>query len=117
MILFASAALAGCTMSTGVPGVPDIEIVPQSSAAQDACREYATAFNENTTRETVTAAVEAAQRTAAADTADPGAQNIAAAIDQVLTNTVMGTQETLAQANEDVLALCKDAGVNIVMEE
>lgn len=33
-------ALFGCTVSTGLPGVPDVEIVPSYSAIQTVCRDF-----------------------------------------------------------------------------
>lgn len=109
-------AVSGCSFSTGIPGAPDVKVELPDSAAQQACREYAQAFIEGTDRATITAGVSAAQATAAADSGDPDAQRIASAIDQFLTSTVMGTQESFTAANAAVIASCRDVGINISVE-
>ena len=107
-------ALAGCSFSTGIPGAPDITLEVPESNAQKACKEYARAFNA-TSRETITDGLTNAQSIAASGD-DTDSANLAAAIDEVLANTVVGTQDSLYAANATVLSICSAAGVNITME-
>ncbi|MEI8083324.1 MAG: hypothetical protein WCI74_15915 [Actinomycetes bacterium] len=109
--------VSGCTVSSGVPGLPDVKLVVPDSPAKVACRQYAQAFNDGTTKEAITAGLNTAQSTAfAAGADDTEAREIADAIDAVLTSTVVGTRQSLETANSRVIALCGNAGVTITME-
>jgi len=108
--------LGGCTISTGVPGVPDVEFEVPDSAGQAACKQFAQAIINNTTREGMTADVDAARATAATDPADPEAQRVAAAIQEFLFSIVAGTPESFEAATNEVIASCRNAGVNISVE-
>lgn len=108
-------ALAGCSVSTGIPGVPDINLEIPDSNAQEACKEYARAFVEGTSRETIAKGLTNAQSIAASGD-DADSVSLAAAIDEVLANTIVGTQDSLYAANDVVLNICGNAGVNITME-
>ena len=109
-------AVGGCTVSSGVPGVPDVQLEVSNTTAQTACMQYAQAFIDETDREGILAAVDAARATAAGDTGDADAQRVAAAIDQLLASTVMGTAESFAAAGDAVVAACRSAGVTITVE-
>ena len=108
-------AVGGCTVSSGIPGVPDVQLEVSNTTAQTACKQYAQAF-DGTDREGILAAVDAARATAAGDAGDSDAQRVAAAIDQLLASTVMGTAESFAAAGDAVIAACRTAGVTITVE-
>lgn len=116
LVVFGVMGLAGCTASSGIPGAPNVKLELQDSAAQMACQQFAQAVIDNTTREGMTADIDAARRTAAADSGDSDAQRVAVAIDQFLTSTVMGTQQSFDAATNDVIAACRNAGVNLSVE-
>ena len=109
-------AVGGCTVTTGIPGVPDVQLEVSNTTAQTACKPYAQAFVDGTDRKGILAAVDAARATAAGDTGDADAQRVAAAIDQLLASTVMGTEESFAAAGDAVVAACRAAGVTITVE-
>jgi hypothetical protein len=107
--------LSGCTMSSGIPGVPDVKFDVPDTSAQSACKQFARAFVDGTTRESITAGLQRAQGQAAAG-GDLESSNIAQAIDDVLANTVVGTQDSLYAAVDVVIAACSSAGINIEVE-
>lgn len=109
-------ALGGCTVSSGIPGVPDVRLDVPDTAAQTACKQFAQGVIDNTTREGMTADIDAARATAAADTGDADAQRVATAIEQFLVSTVMGTQQSFEAATNEVIAACGKAGINISVE-
>ena len=108
--------LSSCTMSSGIPGVPDIKLEASKSAAQSACEAYARAWSLGTTRESITTGLENAQTIASASGEDD-ANQVARAIDEVLATSVIGTQDSLYAANDNVIAVCGTVGVSIQVEE
>jgi hypothetical protein len=103
-------------VSSGIPGVPDVQLEVSNTTAQTACKQYAQAFIDGKDREGILKAVDAARATAAGDSGDADAQRVAAAIDQLLASTVMGTAESFAAAGDAVVAACRTAGVTITVE-
>lgn len=112
----AALSLAGCAASSGIPGVPDVKFEVVDTAAQAACKQFARAIIDNTTREGMTADVDAARATAAADTMDAGAKRVASAVEQFLIASVAGTPESFDAATNEVIASCESAGVTITVE-
>ena len=111
-MLFGVALLAsGCAF--GLP-TPQIEAV--YSPAQEACKQYAEALRDGTNRDSVISGIERALATAKAAGDDADARSVASAIDSVLTASVVGTNESVAAANEGVLAACNAAGAPLRME-
>lgn len=110
--LAAVLAMGGCLAT---PGLPDVQIQIPDSPAEQACKDYANAFINGSTRESITAALQAA-RSGALASGDVEAGQVAGAIDEVLANTVMGTAESLYAAHDRVAALCREAGVTITIE-
>ena len=110
-VLTAPLWLTGCAF-----GLPTPEIQIPSSAAQSACRQYAEALREGESRDAIISGLEKALATARAASDDVDAQPVAAAIDSVLTATVVGTNESVAAANDQVIAACNRAGVPLRME-
>ena len=108
-------AVGGCTVSSGIPGVPDVQLEVSNTTAQTACKQYAQAF-DGTDREGILKAVDAARATAAGDSGDADARRVAAAIDQLLASTVMGTEESFTAAGDAVVAACRTAGVILTGE-
>lgn len=51
-----------------------------------------------------------------AGTVTPTGASIASVIDDVLVNSVVGTNESFLAANDRVIRLCSDIGVNISVE-
>lgn len=108
--------LSGCTMSPGIPGLPDIKLDVPDSAAQSACEAYARAWSLGTSRESILTGLENAQAIASGSNEDDATQ-VARAIDGVLANSVIGTQDSLYAANDNVIAVCDTAGVSITVED
>lgn len=106
--------LSTTMLTTGCFG-RGISVQAPDSPSKRACTQYAMAFNEGTDRESVTRGVDEA-RAIAARSDDSDAQQLAQAIDQVLTLSIMGTEETFLAANDEVLRLCRAAGVSISIE-
>ena len=88
----------------------------QSTAAQDACRDYAQALIDGGSREAVTAGMEGALSTARSDPSSE-AQAVADAIEALLTQSGIGTNESVLQANDAVIRACESAGVTLEMTE
>jgi flagellar motor component MotA len=88
----------------------------QSTPAQDACRDYAQALIDGGSREEVTAGMEQALSTARSDPSSE-AQAVGDAIEALLTQSVIGTNESVLQANDGVLRACASAGVTLEMTE
>lgn len=105
VLVLTAVAGTGCGVSSEV----------SDSGSKEACTQYAMAFNEGTDRETITQGIEEA-RAIAASTDDAEAERLAEAIDQVLTLSIVGTNETFIAANDEVLRLCREAGVTISVE-
>lgn len=100
----------------GTPGIPSVKFTTESSPSQTACREYAQAFF-GTTRESVTSALEAARnKLVTQEQGDSAATSLVTAIDDVLVNSVVGTNDSFLAANQRVINLCGQIGVNITME-
>ena len=106
-------ASAGGIALTGCSGV---RVEVQETAAQMACQEYAQALINGGSREAVTAGMERALSTARSDSTSE-AQSVANAIEAVLTQSVMGTNESVMQANDRVIRACDGAGVTLEMVE
>ena len=72
--LLAVAGSAGCTVSTGVPGAPDINIEVAEPAVKQACRDFGRAFADATTademRNNMLPAAAAAEEAAQGDPAE-----------------------------------------------
>ena len=111
---FVLLVLSTTLVSTGCFG-RGISLQVPDSPSKKACTQYAKAFNEGIDRESVTRGVNEA-RAMAASSDDADAQRLAQAIDQVLTLSIMGTEETFLAANDEVLRLCSEAGLSITME-
>lgn len=104
------ALTAGCAF-----GLPTPEIEVAYSPAQEACRQYAQAFATGTDRESIISGLQEALSTAQAVPDDADARSVAAAIDAVVTATVVGTNESVAAANDEVITVCNAAGAPIRM--
>lgn len=109
--------LSGCAMSPGIPGLPDIKFDVPDSAAQSACKAYASAWSLGTTRGAILTGLENAEAIALAGNDDDDAAQVALVIDGVLAMSVIGTQDSLSAANDRVIAVCGTVGVNIEMAE
>lgn len=103
--------VSGCGF--GLPA-PEIDVV--YPPAQEACRQYAEALRDGTNRDSVIAGIERALATAKAAGDDAEGRSVASAIDSVLTASVVGTNESVAAANDAVLAACNAAGAPLRME-
>ena len=115
LIGFGVPALFGCTVSTGVPGVPDVDIVPSSSAIQTVCRDFGRDLGRVSSTEELLDAIVVAEA-AAADAAmdDPGARSVVESLQGVLSTTSKAAVEI---AITDVMAACTDVGVPMSWEE
>jgi hypothetical protein len=109
--------LGGCSISTGIPGAPDVHLVPAESTSFKACRQYGEALRDGTSRAEIIAVLRGAQALAESATDDTDAKALADAIDHVLTESSMGTKAGAEIANERVMSLCREAGINMVMVE
>lgn len=103
--------VSGCSF-----GLPTPEIDVAYPPAQEACRQYAEALRDGGNRDSIIAGIERALATAKAAGDDADARSVVSAIDSVLTASVVGTNESVAAANEDVLAACNAAGAPLRME-
>ena len=112
----AVAALAGVPLTVVLSGCVGVPFVVQETPAREACERYAQSFIDGETREEIVNGVEAAFSVARA-ASDQEAKRIADAIDRVLTQSVIGTSESLALANDAVIRACDDAGVTIEVVE
>lgn len=100
----------------GAPGIPSVKFTTESTPSQTACREYAQAFY-GTTRESITSALEAARnKLVTQEQGDSAATSLVTAIDDVLVNSVVGTDESFLAANDRVINLCSQKGINITVE-
>ncbi len=100
----------------GIPGTPTVRLSAPETPSQTACAEYARSFY-GTTRESITSALEAARKKLASQSqGDTTATNLLTAIDDVLVNSAVGTNESFLAANDRVIRLCSDIGVNITVE-
>lgn len=106
---------SGCTVSTGVPGAPDIEIGVSDSQIKQACRDFARAFADARTademRANMTPAYEAAEEAAQED---PAAQRVAQAMGSFLISTSRSDAES---AMNRVMEACGDVGITMTYEE
>ena len=102
-------ASVGGIALTGCSGV---RFEVQETPAQEACQEYAQALINGGSREAVTAGMERALSTARSDSTSE-AQAVANAIETMLTQSVIGTNESLMQAVDGVVQACDDAGVTL----
>lgn len=115
LIGFGVPALFGCTVSTGVPGVPDVDIVPSSSAIQTVCRDFGRDLGRvSSTEELLDAIVVAEAAAAGAAMDDPGARSVVESLQGVLSTTSKAGVEI---AITDVMAACTDVGVPMSWEE
>jgi len=115
LVGFGVPALFGCTVSTDVPGVPDVEIVPSSSAIQTVCRDLGRDLGRVNSTEAlldVIVVAEAAAVDAAMD--DSGAQSVAASLQSVLNTTSKAAVES---AITDVMEACTEVGVPMSWSE
>ena len=106
---FTIPAMFGCTVSTGVPGVPDVEFVPSSSAIQTVCRDFGRDMGTVNSTEALLDAIfvaEAAAVDAARD--DPNASSVAESLQGVLSTT---SKAEIELAITDVMAACTEVGV------
>jgi hypothetical protein len=111
MLIGVGLLASGCAF-----GLPTPQIELDYSPAQEACKQYAEAFRDGTNRDTIIAGLERALATAKAATGDDDAQTVASAIDALLTATVVGTNESVATANDEVISVCNAAGAPLKME-
>lgn len=107
------AASAGGIALTGCSGV---RFEVQETPAQEACQQYAQALIDGGSREAVTAGMERALSTARSSSSDES-QAVATAIEAVLTQSVIGTNESVMQANDRVIRACDSAGITLEMVE
>jgi len=103
-----------CAGGMALTACSGVSFVAQDTPAQEACKEYAQAFIDGESREAITAGMERAVSTARGSSSND-AQAVAAAIETVLTQSVIGTNESLAQANDQVIRACDSAGVTMEM--
>ena len=115
LVGFGVPALFGCTVSTGVPGVPDVEIFPSSSAIQTVCRDFGRDLGRVNSTEALLDAIVVAEA-AAVDAAmdDSGAQSVAASLQSVLNTTSKAAVES---AITDVMEACTEVGVPMSWSE
>jgi len=109
LVGFGVAALFGCTVSTGLPGVPDVEIVPSYSAIQTVCRDFGRDMGSVNSAEDLLDAIlvaEAAAVDAARD--DPSARTVVESLQGLLSTTSKAAVES---AMADVMAACTEVGV------
>lgn len=100
----------------GLSGAPAVRLSSPTTASQTACEEYAKSFY-GTTRESITSALEATRsKLASQSQGDTAATSLLTAIDDVLVNSVVGTNESFLAANDRVIRLCSDIGVTITVE-
>jgi len=111
LVGFGVAALFGCTVSTGLPGVPDVEIVPSYSAIQTVCRDFGRDMGSVNSAEDLLDAIlvaEAAAVDAARD--DPSARTVVESLQGLLSTTSKAAAES---AMTDVMAECTEVGVPV----
>ena len=113
LVGFGVAALFGCTVSTGLPGVPDVEIVPSYSAIQTVCRDFGRDMGSVNSAEDLLDAILVAEAEAEAGAVDatrddPSARSVVQSLQGVLSTTSKAAVES---AMADVMAACTEVGV------
>ena len=111
LVGFGVAALFGCTVSTGLPGVPDVEIVPSYSAIQTVCRDFGRDMGSVNSAEDLLDAILVAEAEAGAVDAtrdDPSARSVVQSLQGVLSTTSKAAVEI---AMTDVMTACTEVGV------
>ncbi len=109
LVGFGVPALFGCTVSTGLPGVPDVEIVPSYSAIQTVCRDFGRDMGSVNSAEDLLDAILVAEAGAVdAPRDDPSARSVDESLQGVLSTTSKAAVES---AMTDVMAACTEVGV------
>jgi hypothetical protein len=106
--------LAGAVSACG-----GVRVEVSDTPAQQACKGYAQALidaSNGASKETATADIERALSVALNDSSEES-RAVADAIQSLLTESVMGTNESVIQANDAVIRACGGAGVSMEMVE
>ena len=109
-------ALGAAVVTFTLSSCTGVRFEVQDTPAQEACRGYAQALIDGGSREAVTAGMERALSTARSDSSNES-RAVADAIEAVLTQSVIGTNDSVMQANDAVIRACDSAGVTLEMTE